>query len=296
MRQKSFDEEMKEMFGGKVYRLALSSGCSCPNRDGTIGTGGCIFCSAGGSGEFATRSALSIDGQIEEAKKKVAAKLSGNFAGYMAYFQSFTNTYGPVDRLRELFTQAICHPEVLALSVGTRPDCLPDDVVAMLSELNRRKPVWVELGLQTMHEDTAELIHRGYALPVFEDAVRRLKAAGLRVVVHVIIGLPGEGPERTKETVRYLAALPSSIDGIKLQVLQVLEGTQLAEMKKQDPEILHEYTLDEYASLLKELLDILPEDITVHRLTGDPPKKLLISPMWTADKKRVLNTIRRVLG
>ena len=293
MKQHTFDQQMKEIFGGKVYRLSLSSGCSCPNRDGTCGTGGCIFCSAGGSGEFAAQSSLSIDAQIEEAKRKVAAKLSRNFAGYMAYFQSFSNTYGPAEKLKKLFSEALAHPEVLALSVATRPDCLPDEMIGILSELNRQKPVWVELGLQTVHEDTAELIHRGYQLPVFEDALRRLTAAGLRVVVHVIIGLPGEDAGRTKDTVRYLASRP--IDGIKLQVLQVLKGTALAEMKKQDPEILHEYSLEEYALLLKELLDILPEQVTVHRLTGDPPKKLLISPAWTADKKRVLNTIRRFL-
>lgn len=294
MKQKSFDEEMKQLFGGKVYRLSLSSGCSCPNRDGTLGTGGCIFCSAGGSGEFASQASLSIDAQIAEAKRRVAAKLSRNFAGYMAYFQSFSNTYGPVDRLRELFSQALSYPDVLALSVATRPDCLPEEMIAMLADLARTKPVWVELGLQTMHEDTAKLIRRGYALPVFEDALRRLKQAGLRVVVHVIIGLPGEDPERTKETVRYLSQLP--VDGVKLQILQVLKGTRLAEMKMQDPKILHEYTPEEYADLLKELLDILPENVTVHRLTGDPPKNLLLSPLWTADKKRVLNIIRRRLG
>ena len=303
MKQKTFDEEMKELFGGKVYRLSLSSGCTCPNRDGTAGTGGCIFCSAGGSGEFASRADISVSAQLEEAKKRVAGKLSRSFAGYMAYFQSFSGTYGPVERLEKLFAECLDHEEILALSVATRPDCLPPETVAMLARLNRRKPVWVELGLQTVHEDTAMLINRGYRLPVFEDAVRRLKAAGLRVVVHVIVGLPGEDAERTAETVRYLSRLTGAadgkpvclIDGIKLQILQVLKGTRLAEMKKQDSRILPEYSPESYAALLKELLDILPASVTVHRLTGDPPKSLLISPAWTADKKRVLNTIRKTL-
>jgi len=339
MKQLTFDEEMKEMFGGKVYRLSLSSGCSCPNRDGKAGTGGCIFCSAGGSGEFAACG--NIDVQIEEAKKKVARKLSKNFAGYMAYFQSFTNTYGPAEQLRALFSSALEQEDILALSVATRPDCLPDEMIGMLAELNLCKPVWVELGLQTAHEDTAALIHRGYTLDVFEDAVRRLKAAGLRVVVHVIIGLPGEDAKRTRDTIRYLANFSQEgrslldengqqgrslldendqwgrslldengqqghsfsqegtsllIDGIKLQILQVLKGTQLAEMVQQDPGIIPSYTLEEYASLLKELLEILPEEITVHRLTGDPPKSLLISPLWTADKKKVLNMIKKAVG
>jgi len=310
MKQRTFDEEMKEMFGGKVYRLSLSSGCSCPNRDGTVGTGGCIFCSSGGSGEFAASG--DIGAQIEEAKQKVARKLSKNFAGYMAYFQSFTNTYGPVDRLRELFSSALRREEILALSVATRPDCLPDEMIQMLAELNLCKPVWVELGLQTMHESTAEFIHRGYRLDVFEDAVRRLKAAGLRVIVHVIIGLPGEDADRTRDTIRYLAdfsregrscmaenskeGTPLLIDGIKIQILQVLKGTELARLYGQDPDVIPEYTPEEYVSLLKELLDLLPEDITVHRLTGDPPRSLLISPLWTSDKKKMMNMIKKAVG
>ena len=300
MKQKTFNEEMKEMFGGKVYRLALSSGCTCPNRDGTVGTGGCIFCSAGGSGEFASSERLPVSEQIEAAKKLVAKKLSRDFAGYMAYFQSFTNTYGPVEKLHALFTEAISRPEILALSVATRPDCLPEDMVSMLAELARQKPVYVELGLQTACELTAERINRGYPLSVYEDAFLRCKKAGIRVVTHLIIGLPGEDEETILDTARYLSAgigtaqlLP---DGIKLQVLQVLKGTVLAELYEKDPAVVPSYTLPEYAAILKKILDILPEEITVHRLTGDPPKKLLIAPLWTADKKKVLNTLNKTLN
>ena len=300
MRQKTFNEEMQEMFGGKVYRLSLSTGCTCPNRDGTVSTGGCIFCSAGGSGEFSQSGCLPVSDQIELAKQLVEKKISKNCAGYMAYFQSFTNTYGPCEKLRELFQEALSHPEIRALSVATRPDCLPDDIVSMLSELNREKPVYVELGLQTMHEDTAVLLNRGYPLSVFEDAFRRLNKAGLRVVVHLIIGLPGEDEKKILETAAYLAGGAGSAhavpDGIKLQILQVLKGTRLSEMEEKDPGILPSYSLPEYAELVRKILSVLPETVTVHRLTGDPPKKLLISPLWTADKKRVLNTLTAVLS
>ena len=300
MKQKTFNEEMKEMFGGKVYRLSLSSGCTCPNRDGTVSYGGCIFCSEGGSGDFAASAEKTVGEQLEDAKKLVAKKLSGNFAGYMAYFQSFSNTYGPVEKLRGLFSEALSRKEVVALSVATRPDCLPEETVSMLAELNREKPVYVELGLQTMHENTARLINRGYGLPCFEDAVLRLKKAGIRVVVHLIIGLPGETDEIIRETVRYLSRGIGKehvmIDGVKFQILQVLKGTKLHEMVEKDPALLREYSLTEYGLLLKELLDILPAEVTVHRITGDPPKKLLVSPQWTACKKYVLNELGKVIG
>lgn len=297
----SFNEEMQRRFGGKVYKLSLSSGCSCPNRDGSIGRGGCIFCSAGGSGEFAAPAALPLAAQLAAAKALVREKKSKNFAGYLAYFQSYTNTYGSVERLRPLFEEALAQPEVLGLSVGTRPDCLPPDIVEMLAACGRKKPVFVELGLQTMHEDTAGCIRRGYALPVFEDAFRRLKRAGLAVVVHVIIGLPGEDAARTEETVRYLAGLTENgqhIDGIKLQLLHILKGTDLAvhwaRQQAGEPSPFPQipvYGLAEYVELLGRLIEILPEEITIHRLTGDAPKRLLIAPAWTADKKRVLNFI-----
>ena len=277
MRQKMLSEALRERFGTKVYKLSLSSGCTCPNRDGTIGTGGCTFCSEGGSGEFAAPF-LPVDEQIRLARARVdgkfPAKIPVSERKYIAYFQSFTNTYGEPERLRALYEETIRRPEIAALSIGTRPDCLPADILQMLEELNRIKPVWVELGLQTVHEDTALYINRGYSLPVFTDAFFRLKAAGLRVVVHVIIGLPGEDAARTSETVRFLSSLRAPgpvphIDGIKLQILQVLKGTRLAEL--------------------------LPPEVTVHRLTGDPPRRLLLYPAWTADKKKTMNHIRKAL-
>ena len=310
---------MQEMFGGKVYRLALPGGITCPNRDGCLNTGGCIFCSAEGSGDFAPDAALSMDAQIEAAKAKVASKLSRHFAGYMAYFQSFTATYWrtPAEEAAGLarFAAAAAHPEILALSIATRPDCLPQRTVEALSKLQASsgKPIWVELGLQTIHEDTAAYIHRGYPLDAFEDALRRLKAADLRVVVHVIVGLPGEDAERTRQTVAWLARQP--IDGIKLQILQVLKGTALADLLPEEVRTdflsgrqqefnkhqvflkdgmrLPCYNMDEYVKLVTELAAMLPQNISIHRLTGDPPKSLLISPLWAADKKRVLNQLSK---
>ena len=291
MKQKTFNELMKERFGGKVYRLALTTGCSCPGRDrGTP----CIFCSAEGSGDFAAPASLSVSGQIEYAKKLVAEKLSGNFAGYMGYFQSFTNTYGPVERLRDIFLEAANHPEILAVSIATRPDCLPEEMVEMLSEVNAVKPLTVELGLQTANEKTAEFLKRGYKNEVFEDAVRRLKEKGIEVVVHLIVGLPGETAKDCLAAAEYLSGLP--VDGVKLQVLQVLSGTKLAELTKGDPSLVPRISLEEYTDIVKQMLEVLPETVTVHRLTGDPPKKLLISPLWTADKKKVLNYMRRELS
>jgi len=293
----SFDKAMKERFGGKVYRLSLSSGCTCPNRDGKCGIGVCIFCSEGGSGEFASAAVLPIAKQIEDAKAKVESKLSKSFAGYVAYFQSFTNTYvhdeKELEQVRSRFTEAINYPQVLALSIATRPDCLQDEVIDMLSELNKIKPVWVELGLQTIHDDTAKLINRGYDIRVYDDAVRRLHEAGIEVITHVIIGLPGEDEDKIKKTVEYVGRVT---DGIKLQVLQVLKGSRLAtEIEKGNIQI-PEYTLETYAKLLEELLALLPEHVVVHRLTGDPPRKLIISPLWTTDKKRVLNYITKTLS
>ena len=291
MKQKTFNEVMKERFGGKVYRLALTTGCSCPGRDrGTP----CIFCSAEGSGDIAAPASLSVSEQIEYAKKLVAGKLSGNFAGYMAYFQSFTNTYGPVEKLRKIFMEAASHPEILAVSIATRPDCLPEDMVEMLSEVSAVKPLTVEFGLQTANEKTAEFLQRGYQNEVFEDAVRRLKEKGIEVVVHLIVGLPGETARDCLATAKYLSDL--LIDGVKIQVLQVLSGTKLAELTKGDPSLVPRISLEEYTDTVKQMLKVLPETVTVHRLTGDPPKKLLISPLWTADKKKVLNYMRRELS
>ena len=296
MRYRSLSDAMKERFGTKVYRLALTTGATCPNRDGTLGYGGCIFCSEGGSGEFAAP-LLPVKEQIRQAKKRVSAKFSPSRPEeerkYIAYFQSFTNTYGDEDALLSMFREAAAEPGICAVAIGTRPDCLSEKMISGLSELNKEVPVWVELGLQTIHEDTARFIRRGYALPVFEDAAHRLKAAGLEVIVHIILGLPGETRERMLETVRYVGDFVPRLDGIKISLLYVLRGTDLADLYAagQVPEM----TLEEYAALIVDCLRILPEDMTVHRLTGDGPKKLLLSPLWSGDKKRVLNTLNRAI-
>ena len=282
----SLDYELKRQFGQKIYKVSLDGGMSCPNRDGTVGTGGCTFCSQGGSGEFAVRRTGYPDvwEQIEQAKTRVHRKISGE-GKYIAYFQSYTNTYAPVDYLRTLFERAITHPDIVALSVGTRPDCLGDEVVALLKELNGQKPVWVELGLQTIHEKTAERIHRGYRLEVFEDAYRRLKEAGLTVVVHVILGLPGETKKEMLETVDYLGKIP--VDGIKLQLLHILKGSQMAAEYEKNPFSLME--LEEYLDLILTCVARLPQSMVIHRLSGDGAKALLIGPAWSANKKLVLN-------
>ena len=282
----SLDYELKRQFGQKIYKVSLDGGMSCPNRDGTVGTGGCTFCSQGGSGEFAVGRTGYPDvwEQIEQAKTRVHRKISGE-GKYIAYFQSYTNTYAPVDYLRTLFERAITHPDIVALSVGTRPDCLGDEVVALLKELNGQKPVWVELGLQTIHEKTAERIHRGYRLEVFEDAYRRLKEAGLTVVVHVILGLPGETKEEMLETVDYLGKIP--VDGIKLQLLHILKGSQMAAEYEKNPFSLME--LEEYLDLILTCVARLPQSVVIHRLSGDGATALLIGPAWSANKKLVLN-------
>ena len=287
MRIRMISDVLKEQYGEKIYRLALSSGCMCPNRDGKVGIGGCTFCSEGGSGEFAAKPAP-IAEQIEAAKKLVSAKTKGS--RFIAYFQSYTNTYGDVDRLRALYTETIERDDIVILSVGTRPDCLPDAVISMLAELNRIKPVWVELGLQTAHDETAARINRCYPLSTFEDAYRRLTEAGLTVIVHLIFGLPGENEDDMLDSVRYLAKLTPPPDGVKLQLLQILRGTKMAEEYAQNPWPI--MTLAEYAELITKAVRLLPPKTVVHRLTGDGPKKLLIEPLWCVDKKRVLNTLR----
>lgn len=298
MRILTVSEYMKQKYGQKVYRLSLSSGCTCPNRDGTLGWGGCAFCSAGGSGDFATEP-VSVERQIAEAKKRVDSKfprsVSPEERKYIAYFQSYTNTYGKTDHLRRIFTEAAERPEIVTLSVGTRPDCLEQDKVQMLAELNHIKPVWVELGLQTIHEQTAEAFHRGYRLPVFLDAYRRLKQAGLEVIVHVILGLPGEGREDMLETVRFLAGLNPRLDGIKLQLLHILKGTEYGSIFERDPSAFQTsgFTLESYCDLVVACLKLLPPETVIHRLTGDGPKNLLLAPKWSADKKKVLNELNR---
>lgn len=283
----SLDYELKRRFGGKVYKLTLNGGMSCPNRDGKISFGGCIFCSAGGSGDFASSAALSIPEQIRDAKSRLTGKRPAE--RYIAYFQAYTNTYGPLGHLRKIFTEAIADEEIVALSVATRPDCLGEDVIELLSELNAQKPVWVELGLQTIHESSARFIRRGYPLSVFTDAVTRLSARGIEVVVHVILGLPGETKEMMLETVSYLNTLP--IQGIKLQLLHVLEGTDLAHYYRDGGfRVLSE---EEYIDILLDCIGSLRPDITVHRITGDGPKELLIAPLWSSAKRSVLNRIHR---
>lgn len=283
----SLNRYLRERFGRKVYKLALDGGMTCPNRDGTIGTGGCIFCGAGGAGDFAEGRCGSITEQIERAKAWVRAKTDAG--AFIAYFQSYTNTYGPTEYLERIFTEAIRHPEVAVLSVATRPDCLGEDVMELLARLNREKPVWVELGLQTIHPRTAEYIRRGYELEVFEDALERLHRAGIETIVHVILGLPGESREDMLATVRYLAKKRPR--GIKLQLLHVLEGTDLAEDYRSGK--FRTMEMEEYLDILFRCIQALPPDLVIHRITGDGPKRILIAPEWTGDKKRVLNTIRR---
>ncbi len=287
---RTLSDALKEMYGEKVYKLSLSSGCTCPNRDGTVGTGGCTFCSAGGSGEYAS-SFTDLPTQIKQAKARISKKTDAK--KFIAYFQSFTNTYGNIGRLRSLYLETIRQPEIVILSIGTRPDCLGNDVMEMLRELNAIKPVWIELGLQTIHAKTAERIHRGYALPVFEEAVRKLKEAGITVIVHIIAGLPGETREDMLDTVSYLAEMDPGIDGIKIQMLNILRGSQLADEYMQDPFPL--LSLEEYASLTAEMIRILPDRIVIHRMSGDGPGNLLIAPDWVRNKKKVLNTIHRCL-
>ena len=293
----SLSDYLKDKYGKKVYKLSLTSGCTCPNRDGTISTGGCIFCSEGGSGDFAAKG-LDLAQQLAAARKLVDAKIPDKIPmeerKYIAYFQSFTNTYGDQQRLMSLFKEVLSYPEIIGLSIGTRPDCLSEEMIDFLSALNKEKEVWVELGLQTIHEDTALLINRGYKLPVFEDAYKRLTDAGLKVVVHVILGLPGESEEDILETIKYLSQLQPVLFGIKLQLLHVLKGTKLADMYQEDP--FRIYELEEYCQLVGKCLQLLPKETVIHRLTGDGPKKLLIAPLWSGNKKLVMNTMRKYIS
>lgn len=274
---------LRQTFGCKVYKIALNGGFTCPNRDGSLDTRGCIFCSAGGSGEFAADPAKSVTEQIEDAKKRVAKKT--NDGKYIAYFQAYTGTYGPIEKLRRMYAEAINHPEVVALSIATRPDCLGEDVLALLDELNRIKPVWIELGLQTIHENTADYIRRGYALPVYDRAVQELRQRNIEVITHVILGLPGETREDMLKTVQFVC--DSGATGIKLQLLHILKGTDLAkEYEAGQVEVLSE---DDYIDLLKACVAIIPENVVIHRLTGDGDKKLLLAPLWSANKKKGLS-------
>ena len=285
----SFNKYLKDKFGQKVYKISLDGGFTCPNRDGKTGTRGCIFCSKGGSGDFAENREMSITEQIESGKKKVEKKIKSG--KYIAYFQAFTNTYAPVEMLRQKYEEAINHPDIVALSIATRPDCLGDDVLRLLDEMNKIKPVFVELGLQTIHQKSAKYIRRGYDLSVYDKAVRDLKKIGVNVVVHVILGLPNESENDMLETVKYVCE--SGANGIKLQLLHVIDGTDLAKDYKKG--LFKTLEFDEYVNLIVKCVKIIPKDIVIHRLTGDGAKKDLIAPLWSADKKRVLNAINKAL-
>ena len=285
----SLDDYIKQTFGEKLYKLALDGGMTCPNRDGTLGTGGCIFCSAGGSGDFAGDRNVSIHEQLESAKKLVQQKHTGS--SYIAYFQAYTNTYAPVSYLERIYTEAIQEPDIKVLSIATRPDCLPKETLNLLERLNQIKPIWVELGLQTIHKSSSDFIRRGYELDVFEKAVYDLKQRGISVIVHTILYLPNETTDMMLETISYLNHLP--IDGIKLQLLHVLKGTDLADYYEANP--FHLPTLEEYLETLGCMISHLRPDIVVHRITGDGPKSLLIAPLWTGNKRHVLNSIQKYL-
>ena len=282
---RSLDYMLRERFGEKVYKVTLNGGMSCPNRDGTLGRRGCIFCSKGGSGDFAADAALSITDQIESQISILSQKRP--IQKYIAYFQAYTNTYAPVEYLRKIFTEAIAHPKVVALSIGTRPDCLGNEVLDLLEELNSQKPVWVELGLQTIHEDTARYIRRGYPLERFDQAVEEIRSRGIEVIVHTILGLPGESDDRILETMKYLNQ--KDIQGIKLQLLHVLKGTDLAYDYLAGR--FRVYEREEYLDLVIRCLENLDPGIVIHRITGDGPKELLLAPLWAGRKREVLNLL-----
>ena len=288
MSYRTLSEHYREKFGCKVYKLSIDAGFTCPNRDGTCGTRGCIFCSGRGSGDFA-ESGGSVTDQLDRAKARVDAKNKGG--KYIAYFQAFTNTYAPAEALRELYLEAIAPEEIVGLAIGTRPDCLGEDVIKVLKQINNIKPVSVELGLQTVHEASVSFIRRGYVNQVYFDAVRNLKEAGLEVVTHIILGLPGETPEMAAESTA--AAVAAGTDGVKFHLLHVLRGTDLA--KAYEEEAFSCLSMEEYLLWLKACLAAVPENVTVHRITGDGAKRDLIAPLWSADKKKVLNFLNRNL-
>lgn len=305
MRYYSLNEFCKQNFGAKVYRLSLNGGMTCPNRDGFVSTGGCTFCSEGGSGDFAASYEISISAQLAEAKTRIQKKT--NCCQFIAYFQAYTNTYAPLSHLRRIYTEALMEPDVVALSIGTRSDCLSEEVLKLLEELahtkfpciyqtengyvtqTRNKPIWIELGLQTIHNKTHERLNTHTTVEQFDQAVSLLKARGIEVITHVILGLPGETKKMMLETISHIARLP--IAGVKLQLLHLLKGTSLASEYERHPFPLFE--LEEYCDFVIDCLELLPPEMVIHRLTGDGPKKLLIAPLWSTDKKRVLNTISK---
>lgn len=288
-RYHSLDHHLKQTFGEKLYKITLNGGMTCPNRDGHVGTGGCIFCSARGSGDFAGDPSLSVTRQLAQGKEALLAKRP--IRSYIAYFQAFTNTYAPVDHLERIFMEAIADKDVKVLSIATRPDCLGEDVIRLLKKLNRIKPVWVELGLQTVHPGTVKLIRRGYRTEVFDQAVKDLRDAGISVIVHVILYLPGETPDMMLKTIDYLNRC--DIQGIKLQLLHVLKGTDLEKLYLEEP--FHLPGMEEYIAMTGQCIMRLRPDIVIHRLTGDGPKDLLTAPLWTGAKRSVLNRLNQYL-
>ena len=289
MKYTTLNSYLKEKFGCKVYKISLDCGFTCPNRDGTLSYGGCIFCSKGGSGDFAESRTLGVTEQIESGKEKVKNKIKSG--KYIAYFQAFTNTYADVNTLEKMFSEAINHPDIVALSIATRPDCLEQEKVELLSRLNKIKPIFVELGLQTVNEKTAKYIRRGYTIDVYDNAVERLHEQGINVVTHIIIGLPYETKEDMLSSVKYVCKVT---DGIKLQLLHILKGTDLA--KDYFEHKFDVLSLEEYTDIIAECVKIIPKNVVIHRLTGDGAKKDLIAPLWSANKKKVLNTINKRLS
>ncbi|HHU73972.1 MAG TPA: TIGR01212 family radical SAM protein [Clostridiales bacterium] len=290
-RYHSLDYELKRLFGHKVYKLSLNGGMSCPNRDGTLDTRGCIFCSSGGSGDFASSPDSSITDQIEAAKQLVKLKLPRNEeVKYIAYFQAYTNTHASIDYLRKIFMEAINHPDILILSIATRPDCLSKEVLELLDDLNKIKPLWIELGLQTIHERTAQFIRRGYSLATFDEAVKNLHQRKITIIVHTILGLPGESKKDILESISYLGK--QKVQGIKLQLLHILKGTDLGVLYEEG-KIDHVLDFEEYVDLVIACLEHLPKEMVIHRISGDGPKKLLLAPLWSGHKKMVLNRIHQ---
>ncbi len=282
----SLNEYLKNTFGEKVYKISLNGGMTCPNRDGTLSSKGCIFCSKGGSGEFSADKMLSISEQIKQAKLRITAK--SDCKKFIAYFQPFTNTYADIEYLRKIYYEAITPDEIVALSIATRPDCLGEEVIELIDEINRIKPVWVELGLQTIHKTSSDYIRRFYDLSVYDNAVIKLKNIGVNIITHIILGLPYETKKMMLESVKYAG---ERSDGIKLQLLHVLKNTDLFE--EYEKGLFKTLSLEEYIDVLCESIEFLPENVVIHRLTGDGDKKILVAPMWSADKKRVLNTINK---
>ena len=292
----SVNEYLKNKYGEKIYKLSIDAGMTCPNRDGRLGTGGCIFCSEGGSGDFAfgkderySCTAQDIVRQLSDAKSLIEAK--SDCHKFIAYFQAFTNTYAPVDYLREVFYAAAEQPDIEILSIATRCDCLSDEVINLLAGLNEIKPVWIEMGLQSVYPSTLSYIKCGYTYGQFEESTYRLKEAGIDVIAHLILGLPCETEDMMLKSVDRVCSLP--IQGIKLQLLHVLKGTELAKIYENEP--FHIMSMDEYCSLIVKCIDRIPSDIIIHRMTGDGPRRLLIEPKWSTDKKRVLNTLKHML-